>query len=67
MDDSDFIESHEMGDQSETPEFLDGDSNNDGKISVEEMIDEKLADFLRADGNQDGVLNLGEVYNAYGQ
>ncbi len=66
FDDDDYIEVHEMGDQAKADEFLDGDTDKDGKLSVEEVMAEKLADFTSADLNKDGVLSVGEVRKAYG-
>lgn len=42
-------------------EFLDGDADKNGSLSVEEVIAEKLADFDAADTNKDGTLNVDEV------
>jgi Ca2+-binding EF-hand superfamily protein len=48
-------------------EFSDNDADNDGALSIDEMIVEKLADFASIDGNKDGFLSLEELQAAYPQ
>lgn len=55
------LEASELGDLAKDPEFLDGDADKNGSLSVEEVITEKLADFEAADTNEDGALNVDEV------
>ena len=55
------LDPDELGDLAKDPEFLDGDSDKSGSLSVEEVITEKLADFEAADTNKDGALNVDEV------
>ncbi len=55
------IEADEIGDLSDDPEYLDGDADKSGSLSLEEMIEEKLADFKAADTDEDGALNVDEV------
>lgn len=64
-DGDDLLEAEEAGDLATDAEFSDNDSNKDGSISIEEMIEEKLADFARIDENGDGVLSLDEMQAAY--
>ena len=51
----------EIGDLAKDPEYLDGDTDKSGALSIEEVIAEKLADFEVADTNKDGALNVDEV------
>jgi hypothetical protein len=55
------LDPEEMGDLSNDPEYLDGDTDKSGTLSLEEVITEKLADFDAADTNKDGALNVDEV------
>ena len=55
------LNADEVGDLSADPEFLDGDMDKSGSLSLEEVITEKLADFDSADTNNDGALNVDEV------
>lgn len=55
------LDAEELGDLSEDAEFSDNDDDNNGALSVEEVIAEKLADFDAADINKDGALNVDEV------
>jgi EF hand len=55
------LDPDEVGDLAKDPEFLDGDADKNGSLSVEEVITEKLADFEAADTNKDGALNVDEV------
>jgi hypothetical protein len=55
------LDPDEIGDLAEDPEYLDGDSDKSGSLSIEEVIAEKLADFDAADTNKDGALNVDEV------
>jgi hypothetical protein len=55
------LDPDELGDLAEDPEYLDGDTDKSGALSVEEVITEKLADFEAADTNKDGALNVDEV------
>ena len=64
-DRNNFIEKSEAGDLADKPEFNDNDTNKDGQLSVEEVIEEKLADFKAADTNSDGMLTVEEVTKFY--
>jgi hypothetical protein len=66
-DGDEMLEAEEAGDLATDAEFSDNDSNNDGSLSIEEMIEEKLADFASIDGNSDGFLSLDELQAAYPQ
>jgi Ca2+-binding EF-hand superfamily protein len=66
-DGDDMIEADEAGDMAADAEFSDNDADKDGSISIEEMIEEKLADFARIDENSDGALSLEELQAAYPQ
>jgi len=66
-DGDDMLEAEEAGDMATDAEFSDNDFNKDGSISIEEMIEEKLADFARIDENSDGTLSLEELQAAYPQ
>jgi hypothetical protein len=55
------LDAEEVGELSADPEFLDGDADKTGSLSLEEVITEKLADFDSADTNHDGALNVDEV------
>jgi len=66
-DGDDMIEAEEAGDLATDAEFSDNDSNNDGSLSIEEMIEEKLADFANLDANSDGLLSFDELKAAYPQ
>lgn len=55
------LDPEEIGDLSKDREYLDGDTDKSGTLSVEEVIIEKLADFDAADSNKDGALNVDEV------
>lgn len=55
------LDPDELGDLAEDPEYLDGDADKNGTLSVEEVITEKLADFKAADTDKDGALNVDEV------
>lgn len=55
------LEANELGDLAEDSEFLDGDTDKSGALSLEEVIAEKLSDFEAADTNGDGALNVDEV------
>ena len=55
------LDAEELGDLAADPEFLDGDTDKNGSLSLEEVITEKLADFDSADTNEDGALNVDEV------
>ncbi len=67
IDGDEMLEADEAGDLASDPEFSDNDANKDGSISIDEMIEEKLADFVSLDTNGDGVLSLEELQAAYGQ
>jgi len=67
VDGDDMLEAEEAGDLASDAEFSDNDLNKDGSISIEEMIEEKLADFARIDENSDGTLSLEELQAAYSQ
>jgi len=60
-----MLEKQEVGDLASDPEFSDNDANKDGGLSIEEVIEEKLADFKSADTNSDGVLTIIEVKKFY--
>ena len=60
-----MLEKQEVGDLASDPEFADNDANKDGALSIEEVIEEKLADFKSADTNSDGVLTIIEVKKFY--
>lgn len=62
-----MLEKQEVGDLATDPEFSDNDANKDGSLSIDEMIEEKLADFSTIDKNQDGAVSLDELKVAYGQ
>lgn len=64
-DRNNVIEKREAGDLADKPEFTDNDTNKDGKLSVEEVIEEKLADFKTADTDGDGMLTVEEVTKFY--
>ena len=66
-DGDEMLEAEEAGDLATDAEFSDNDTNKDESISIEEMIEEKLADFATLDGNSDGVLSLDELRAAYPQ
>ena len=55
------LDPDEISDLSKDPEYLDGDTDKGGSLSIEEVITEKLADFEAADTNKDGALNVDEV------
>lgn len=55
------LDPDEIGDLAKDPEYLDGDTDKSGSLSIEEVISEKLADFEAADINKDGALNVDEV------
>ena len=61
------LEKQEVGELSKNVEFSDNDTNNDGALSIEEVIKEKLADFEAADTNKDGALDIKEVKAFYGK
>jgi len=67
VDGDDMLEADEAGDMAADAEFSDNDADKDGSISIEEMIEEKLADFARIDTNSDGTLSLEELQAAYPQ
>jgi len=60
-----MIDAEEAGDLADDPEFSDNDTNDDGVISIEEMVEEKLTDFAGIDGDSDGFLSLEELQAAY--
>ena len=64
-DKDNLLEKQEAGDLSKDPEFSDNDTNKDGALSVEEMIEEKLADFKAADTDGNGFLTVDEVKKFY--
>ena len=55
------LEKNEVGDLASDPEFSDNDKNKDGALSIEEIIEEKLADFKAADTNNDEFLSFEEI------
>lgn len=60
-----MLEKQEVGKLSADKEFSDNDTSKDGALSVEEVIEEKLADFKTADTDNDGSLTIGEVRKFY--
>lgn len=66
-DGNQLLEADEAGDLASDPEFSDNDTNKDGSLSIEEMIEEKLADFASVDTDGDGFLSLDEMEAAYPQ
>jgi Ca2+-binding EF-hand superfamily protein len=62
-----MLEADEAGELASDPEFSDNDTNQDGSLSIEEMIEEKLADFASIDTDSDGFLSLDEMEAAYPQ
>jgi hypothetical protein len=67
IDGDGMLEKEEAGDMAADPEFSDNDSNKDGSLSIDEMIEEKLADFASIDTNSDGLLSLDELNAKYAQ
>lgn len=64
-DGDEILEAEEIGELATDPEFSDNDSDKSGALSIEEMIEEKLADFERIDMNDDGSLTLDELEKTY--
>ena len=62
-----MLEKEEVGDLATDPEFSDNDSDKDGSLSIDEMIEEKLADFSSIDKTADGSISLEELKAKYGQ
>lgn len=60
-----MLEKQEAGELSKDKEFSDNDTSKDGALSIEEVIQEKLADFKAADTNNDGSLTFDEVKKFY--
>ena len=60
------LEKNEVGELANDAEFSDNDADKSGSLSIEEVIQEKLADFDAADANKDGALSLDEVKAVYG-
>jgi hypothetical protein len=60
-----MLEKQEVGELSKDKEFSDNDTSKDGALSIEEVIQEKLADFKAADTNNDGSLTFDEVKKFY--
>ena len=44
-----MLEKEEVGDLATDPEFSDNDANKDSALSIDEMVEEKLADFSTID------------------
>ena len=61
-----MLEKDEAEDMAADPEFSDNDSDKDGSLSINEMIEEKLADFAKIDGDSDGFVSLDELNATYG-
>ena len=61
QDGNNELDANEAGDLSADTEFLDGYADQNGSLSLKEMITEKLTDFDDADTNDDGALNVDEV------
>ncbi len=59
------LEKQEVGELAKDKEFSDNDTSKDGALSIEEVIEEKLADFKTADTNNDGSLDFDEVKKFY--
>ncbi len=62
-----MLEAAEASEMATDAEFSDNDSDKDGSLSIEEMIEEKLADFTSIDKDGDGFLSLDELNATYGQ
>jgi Ca2+-binding EF-hand superfamily protein len=45
--------------------FEPADVNNDGKLTLEEYVDQRFESFHEADVNSDGLLSVEEVIDAY--
>lgn len=65
LDGDELLEANEVGDLSADPEFADNDADKSGALTVEEVVEEKLADFKAIDTNGDGFLSLEELNVAY--
>jgi len=55
----------EVGDLASDPEYSDNDSNKDGALSIEEVIEEKITDFKASDTDGNGSLTFEEVKKSY--
>jgi Ca2+-binding EF-hand superfamily protein len=62
---NEMLEAEEVGELAEDPEFSDNDADGDGSLSIDEMIEEKLADFKDIDADSDGKLTLEELKTFY--
>jgi Ca2+-binding EF-hand superfamily protein len=61
-----ILQAEEVGELATEAEFLDNDADKGGSISIEEMIEEKLADFKQIDADGDGLLTMDELEKTYG-
>ncbi len=59
------LEKNEVSDLAKHAEFADNDTDKDGALSIEEVIEEKLADFKDADTDKSGSLTVDEVKTFY--
>ena len=64
-DNDNFLGKQEVGDLASDPEYSDNDSNKDGALSIEEVIEEKITDFKASDTDGDGSLTFEEVMKSY--
>lgn len=61
-----LLEASEVGEEMAThQEFTDNDADKNAALSVEEVVEEKLADFKAIDANGDGYLDFEELKAAY--
>lgn len=60
-----ILEKQKVGELSSAKEFFDNNTSRDGALSLEEVIEEKLADFGVADTNKEGMLTIDEVNKFY--
>jgi hypothetical protein len=66
LDGDGLIEASEVGEEIAThAEFTDNDTDKGGSLTVEEVVEEKLADFKMIDKNGDGLLVIEELNAAY--
>lgn len=62
---NELLEAEEVGDLADDPEFSDNDADGDGALSIDEMVEEKLADFKAIDADGDGKLTMDELKTYY--
>lgn len=66
LDGNGILEADEIGEELAThAEFLDGDADKSGHLTVIEVVNEKLADFKVLDTNGDGFIDIDELNAAY--